>query len=85
MTGVYRDNINGSDLTFEKISKATHKQYPDMVSQGYEWRTNCPNEELSERLKKIEAEGLEAFVGDVAFGPDGILKDRKAILVRKKA
>jgi hypothetical protein len=69
----------------EKITDITHRYYEEQVNQGYIFVTNAIPENVTRLVNNYESQGLECFVGDVAFDFLGMrLEWCKTILVRKK-
>lgn len=69
---------------FDDITKKTHAFYSSEIKEGYVWKTNCSEEEIKQRVSAYQSEGLEVFVGSVAFNANGeIVNENSAILTRK--
>ena len=71
----------GKDLGQIKREALYFKQ----ISEGYQFKTNTDQEEVRDIKEKYEAQGLEVFVGDVAFDVNGKpYNGGKAIFTRNK-
>jgi hypothetical protein len=69
--------------SYDILKSATSRHYAEKTREGYQWLTNTRGNDIQERTQKLSAQGLEFFVGNVAFGVDGkIAKGMRVILVK---